>query len=109
MEFHGAGGTLYSTVDWDAVQDVRGIQVGQRTGAQPLPIPDDLWENARRDTVHNTYRDVFRQHDHMAREFITAIVEDTPTYPDFAEGARVQQLIDAAVTSSQSGGCWVEV
>jgi levoglucosan dehydrogenase len=109
MEFHGSGGTLYSTVDWDAVQEVRGISAGQRGGAQTLPIPDALWENVRRDTVHNTYRDVFRTQNHMAREFITAIAEDTPVYPDFAEGARVQQLIDAAVSSSKAGGCWVEV
>lgn len=109
MEFHGSGGTLYSTVDWDNVQNVRGISAGERDGAQDLPIPNDLWENARRDTVHNTYRDVFRQHEHMAREFITAIVEDKPVYPDFAEGARVQQLIDAAVSSAHAGGCRVSV
>ena len=109
MEFHGSGGTLYSSVDWDTVQEVRGISAGQRGGAQPLLIPDALWENARRDTVHNTYRDVFRRQNHMAREFITAIAEDKPVYPDFAEGARVQQLIDAAVTSAKAGGCWVEV
>jgi predicted dehydrogenase len=109
MEFHGSGGTLYSTVDWDTVQEVKGVSAGERTGAQPLPIPDDLWGSARRDTVHNTYRDIFRTQSHMAREFIDAIVEDTPVYPDFAEGARVQQLIDAAVASSKSGGCWVSV
>jgi predicted dehydrogenase len=109
MEFHGSGGTLYSTVDWDTVQEVKGVCAGNRGGAQTLPIPDELWGGARRDTVHNTYRDVFRTQSHMAREFIDAIVEDKPTDPDFAEGARVQQLIDAAVASSKSGGCWISV
>ncbi len=109
MEFHGSDGTLYSTVDWDALQNVRGVKAGERTGAQLLPIPDALWGNARRDTVHNTYRDVFRQQEHMAREFVRAVAEDKPVYPDFAEGVRVQQLIDAAVASAQSGSCWIEV
>jgi len=109
MEFHGSGGTLYSTVDWDSIQEVKGVRAGERTGAQPLLIPDNLWENVRRDTVHNTYRDVFRTRSHMAREFIDAIITDKPVYPDFAEGARVQQLIDAAVASSKSGGCWIAV
>ncbi len=109
MEFHGSDGTLYSTVDWDAVQEVRGVKAGARTGAKPLQIPDALWGNARRDTVHNTYRDVFRRQQHMAREFITAIADDRPIYPDFVEGARVQQLIDAAVASAQNGSCRVEI
>ena len=109
LELHGSDGTLYSTVDWDAVQDVRGVKAGQSGGARPLPVPDELWEGARRDTVHNTYRDVFRQQNHMAREFIIAIAEDKPVYPDFAEGARVQQLVDAAVASSRAGCCWIVV
>jgi len=108
MEFHGAAGTLYSVVDWDKIQEVSGIKAGEK-GKAVLPIPDAIWEGARRDTVHNTYRDVFRQQDHMTREFITAIVEDNDVYPDFAEGARVQELLEAAVQSAQNGCCWVEV
>lgn len=100
VELHGSHGTLYSTVDWDHTQSVRGVQ-GNETELKDLPIPDALWNGARRDTVHNTYRDVLRQQDNMAREFITAIVEDKPVYPDFAEGARVQ--------SANNGCCWVAV
>lgn len=109
LELHGSDGTLYSLIDWDTIQNVRGIRAGELGGAHILPVPDHLWDGARRDTVHNTYRDVFRQQNHMAREFITAIADDRPLYPDFAEGARVQQLIDAAVASSQASCCWVDV
>ena len=109
MEFHGSAGTLYTSVDWDAQQEVRGVKADQRTGLQPLPVPDALWEGARRDTVHNTYRDVFRTQNHMAREFVTAIAENKPVYPDFTEGARVQQLIDAALQSAREGCCWIDV
>src|SRR5207249_10965575 len=93
---------------WDNLQEIRGVKADRRSAPQLLPVPYTLWEGARRDTVHNTYRDVFREHDHMAREFITAIAEDKPVYPDFAEGARVQELIDAAVASAEAGSCWVE-
>jgi predicted dehydrogenase len=109
MDFHGSHGTLYSTVDWDAVQAVRGVKAGETGGPKDLPIPDSIWNGARRDSVHNTYRDVFRQQDNMAREFITAIAEDKPVYPDFEEGARVQQLIDACVASARAGCCWIDV
>jgi len=108
VELHGSDGTLYSTVDWDSVQEIRGVKAGVK-GPQALPIPDALWNGARRDTVHNTYRDVFRQQNTMAREFVTAIAEDRPVYPDFAEGARVQEVLDAAVRSANNSCCWVEV
>ncbi len=109
MDFHGSDGTLYSTVDWDTLQVVRGVKAGQTGGPRDLPIPDSNWNGARRDTVHNTYRDVFRQQDNMARAFITAIAENKPVYPDFNEGARVQQLIDACLASAHSSSCWVNV
>jgi predicted dehydrogenase len=109
MEFHGSDGTLYSLVDWDNIQQVRGLKAGEKTGLQELPIPDSIWQGARHDTVHNTYRDIFRQQDHMTRQFITAIAEDKPCFPDFAEGARVQTLVDAAIHSGQNHSCWVAV
>lgn len=109
MEFHGSGGTLYSLVDWDNVQQVRGIKAGEKGGLRDLPIPDSIWQGARHDTVHNTYRDVFREQNTMTREFITTIAEDKPCFPDFAEGARVQTLVDAAIQSAKNNCCWVEV
>ena len=63
----------------------------------------------RRDTVHNTYRDVFRETDSMTRGWITAIQEGRPARPDFADGLAVQRVLDAAVESSKSGGVHVPV
>lgn len=101
-DFHGSGGTLYVLNDWNTVQRVSGARDGE---GQPkeLPIPDHIWGNARRDTVHNTYRDVFRKQDHMTRGFVTAIAEDKPVTPTFHDGARIQQLIEAAVRSHKEG------
>lgn len=105
MEFHGSEGTLYHHIDWDTVQEIRGCRAGAKP--EPIAVPEAIWAGARRDTVHNTYKDVFREQNHMTREFITAIANDTPVAPDFDEGARVQALVDAALRSAKSG-CWVE-
>ena len=90
MEFHGAEGTLYNFIDWDTVQQVSGAREGE--GAlQNLPIPDRIWGNIRRDTVHNSYKDVFRENDFMTRGFIKAIINKQPIQPDFQDGAMIQR------------------
>ncbi len=102
MEFHGSEGTLYSHTDWDRVQQVSGARVGEGP-VRALEIPEHIWQGARRDTVHNTYRDVFRQRDFMARGFITAILEGRPASPDFADGLRVQRVLAAAELGAGEG------
>jgi len=102
MEFHGAAGTLYSFTDWDKTQQVRGARVGEGL-LRELPIPAHIWGGARRDTVHNTYRDMFRAEDFMLRAFINAIRDDRPLAPNLHDGARVQRLLSAASQSHASG------
>lgn len=99
-EFHGSDGTLYSFIDWDTIQQVRGARVGEGMIAE-LPIPDEIWGSARRDTVHNTYKDTFREQDVMARGWITSIVEDTEPEPSFAEGLYVQRVLEACLLSAK--------
>jgi len=43
---------------------------------------------------------------HMAclHDFLTHVAEDTPTAPDFADGARIHEVMDAAYRSSETGG-----
>ncbi|MCY3916885.1 MAG: Gfo/Idh/MocA family oxidoreductase [Chloroflexi bacterium] len=103
MEFHGAGGTLYSCTDWDKIQQVKGARVGEGM-IRELPIPEHIWGNARRDTVHNTYRDMFRSEDFMIRAFINGILNDTELTPNFRHGARIQRLLSAAVKSHETEG-----
>ena len=102
MEFHGSNGTLYSFTDWDKIQQVRGARVGEGM-IRDLPIPAHIWGDARRDTVHNTYRDIFRSEEYMIRGFINGIINDSPLTPDFRDGARIQRLISAAVESHETG------
>jgi predicted dehydrogenase len=102
MEFHGAGGTLYSFTDWDKTQSVSGARVGEGA-VRDLPIPDHIWGTARRDFVPDTYKDVFREHDFMARGFVSAIAEDTSAEPSFRDGARIQRYLQAALVSAGEG------
>ncbi len=100
MEFHGSGGTLYSFTDWDTIQQVRGAKVGEGM-LHDLPIPDAIWGKVRLDTVHNTYKDLFRVEDFMTRGFVNAILNDTAPSPDFNDGLRVQRYLQAALLSAQ--------
>ena len=102
MEFHGSEGTLYSFTDWDRIQQVKGARVGEGM-IHELPIPEHIWGDARRDSVHNTYRDMFRSEDFMIRGFINGIINDTQVAPNFKHGARIQRLLSAAVHSHETG------
>jgi predicted dehydrogenase len=104
LDLHGADGTLYAYNDWSTIQEVRVLRSGAVGPARTLEIPDDIWGTARRDRVHDTYRDVFRSSGAMIGEWIDAVRSGTPRSPDLAEGARVQQLLDLAVESASSDG-----
>ena len=101
MEFHGSDGTLYSFTDWDKIQQVKGARTGEGM-VRELPIPEHIWGDARRDTVHHTYKDMFRSEDFMIRGFINGILNNTDLVPNLKNGARIQRLISAAVTSHQT-------
>jgi len=107
LELHGSEGTLHSFTDWDTVQEVRGARIGEGP-VRPLEIPEAIWLGARRDSVHNTYRDVFRTQEVMARAFVTAIVEGRGVKPDFRDGAYIQRVIEAALLSHRQRR-WVEL
>lgn len=100
LDLHGTDGTIYSLNDWSTVQEVRGLVGGQPGPAAVLPIPDDIWGNARRDRVHDTYRDVFRTNRAMIGEWIDGIRDGHRVSPDLAEGARVQYLLELAARSA---------
>ena len=107
LELHGSAGTLHSYCDWDTRQEVHGARVGEGA-VKPLIIPDTAWQGARRDTVHHTYKDVFRQQDTMSRAFVSAVAQGQPVSPSFREGAYVQRLLDAALESHRTRA-WVDL
>lgn len=109
LDAHGSGGTLYATCDWDATQEVRALKAGERGPATPLEIPEHIWGDARRSSVHDTYRDIFRGEGAMIGDFVEGVRTHTPCDPDFSVGLRVQQLCDAAVASAATGGAMIAV
>lgn len=101
FDLFGSDGTLYAVNDWKSLQSVRGAKAGEEV--HELSIPDGIWGTARRDLVHNTYRDIFRGHDVLARGWLSAIRDDQPFEPDFATGAAVQRVIAACELSAAEG------
>ncbi|HLA42436.1 MAG TPA: Gfo/Idh/MocA family oxidoreductase [Aggregatilineales bacterium] len=108
MELYGSGGTLRSVTDWDTIQQVSGARDGEGAVTE-LEIPDHIWGGARRDYIPDTYTDIFHLQDHMVRQFITGVLEKTRQKPDFEDGARIQQVIDAALQSHLQNGCRIEI
>jgi predicted dehydrogenase len=102
IDLHGSGGSLHILNDWVHTQTIVGSQPGE-SETHPIEIPDRIWDGARRDPVHDTYRDVFRRQDTMQRAWVTAIAEGRPASPDFADGLAVQRVLDAADRSARQG------
>ena len=107
FDLHGDSGTLHARVDWASEQRITGARAGEKA-LHDLPIPDTIWQGVRRDTVHNTYRDVFRGQEAMARQWVTGIARGEPVRPDFADGAIIQRVLDAAKLSHATRR-WVAV
>ena len=104
LDLHGTDGTVYSLNDWSNVQEVRGLKANEPGPTKVMPIPDDIWGEARRDKVHDTYRDVFRTNRAMIGEWVDGVRSGQPVEPDLAEGARVQYLLDLAGQSAALDG-----
>ena len=102
FELHGDGGTLYLENDWVNRQQVRGARVGEG-GLRVMPIPEDIWAGARRDTVHNSYRDIFRAQGRMVGDFVRAVQAGRRVRPDIHDGLRIQLLLEAAKRSASEG------
>ncbi len=105
MDFHGSGGTLRQIIDWNERQQIMGGREGEQT-VKEIPIPDEVWGDLRRDDVIHTYKDVFRKEGRMVREFVDAVASGESCRPDFADGARIQLVIEAALRSAETGA-WV--
>ena len=102
MDLHGSAGTLRLVNDWITVQRVDGSREGE-PATHELPIPDELFAGARREVVHDTYRDVFREQDNMTRGFVSAVAKGEKASPDFSDGLAVQRLLEAASRSAREG------
>jgi predicted dehydrogenase len=99
---HGERGTLEVGLSLMNLE-VRGVREGE-TAFETLPIPDRLWGDADRANPLS----VFTRLPVGDRLFIDGILNGEEVAPDFAAGARVQAVIDAAIVSEQKRA-WVSL
>lgn len=104
-EVNGSEGTLVYLLDRP-----HEVQLGERGGAglRTVPVPDEFltWPGSPRDPRGGDPLVTFRYDQDV--EFVHAILEQRPCNPSFADGAKVQAVIDAALEAQRSRR-WVEV
>jgi predicted dehydrogenase len=100
---HGEAGTLEIDVHWDTGGVIRGIRHDEQL-FQTLPVPERLWGDIdRAKPFADQAPELFMKHAIGGRLFIDAILADRPGAPDFYDGLKTQEVIDAAVESHRSG------
>ena len=100
--FHGEAGTLEAQATY-AGEAIRGARAEAKE-FEALPVPDSFWGAADKSDSWS----VFDKQPVGVRLFIDAILDDRPVSPNFYDGLKVQEVIDAAV-ESQRKGAWVSL
>jgi predicted dehydrogenase len=95
---------VFTTGSWNTLQTGK---VGG-PGLETMEIPKEFWKlpGSPRDATQGDPLVTFRYD--QAWEFIEAIRQQRPCSPDFHDGARAQQVMDAAVRSAEIKA-WVEL
>lgn len=95
---------VFTTGSWNTLQTGKAGGPGLET----IEIPKEFWKlpNSPRDPGQGDPLVTFRYD--QAWEFIEAIRQQRPCSPDFHDGARAQQVMDAAVRSAEIKA-WVEL
>ncbi len=106
ITLHGKLGTLEADFEFAGAKggiELRGARHDQEH-IQPLQVPERILGK-----VDETNRlDPFVKQSVGPRLFIDAILEDRQVVPNFYEGLKVQEVIDAVIESDQQG-CWVSL
>jgi predicted dehydrogenase len=104
---HGDAGSVVSNFGLMSPLEVR-LSKGDE-GFQTLTIPDKYLEGLDiSQPIGTQMLSLFTQQPIACRLFIDAILKDQAIEPTFYEGWKVQQVIEAAITSHQSGR-WIDV
>jgi predicted dehydrogenase len=103
---HGAAGTLeveQILFGVEAGATMRGVRHNEERFGR-LTVPHELRENLDDDALFDPYA----KQAAGPRLFIDAILEDRSISPNFYDGFKVQEVIDAALESHRNG-CWVSL
>lgn len=104
-DFFGSEGSLYSTIDYAAGQEVRGVRVTDPPADQPplaqiIPFPPELVSTTEPDKL---FEDMLKRPDVMVHEWVNAILEKRSSSRPLEDGVAVQRVLDAALLSHQAG------
>ncbi len=81
--------------------EVRGARHDEEE-LQVLQIPDDLWTGLKRDEPFmSQYWEIFRRQSAGPRAFFDAIIGNGPASPNFYDGLKTQEVIDAALEAHE--------
>jgi predicted dehydrogenase len=106
VHLHGASGTLEAKHIFygsEAGVTIRGARHSEEQFSR-LTVPDKLLKNLDEGELFEPYT----KQSVGPRLFIDAVVEDLPISPNFYDGLKVQEVIDAAIESHRNG-CWVSL
>lgn len=106
VSLHGEAGTL--ELDWkvfgsEALVTLRGARSDENQ-FQIIPIPEEYLQGVASGAIFP----VFEKQLVGPRLFVDAILNDYLPSPNFYDGFKVQQVMDAAI-NSHATGCWVDV
>ena len=107
LALYGEGGTL----ELDLVDGNLALHGGRQDEErfQTLAIPDELWGAVDRSRSYiPRINEFFVKQPAVDRAFIDAIIEDRPVSPNFYDGYKVQEVIDAAIAAHEQG-CWISL
>jgi predicted dehydrogenase len=103
IQLYGEAGTL--EVNWSGLgAEIRGVK-SDGEHFEVLPVPDQLYGTVDRTHI---FPELFLTQSVGDRLFIDAILDDRPVAPNFYDGWKVQQVIDAAM-ASHAQRRWVAV
>lgn len=102
IRLYGQSGTLELDASW-AEETITGARQHEEQ-SQILPVPDNLWEGVdKTQGLTEKLMETFIKQPIADRQFIDAILEDQPVTPNFYDGYKTQQVIDAAIKSYEQG------
>jgi predicted dehydrogenase len=101
VKLYGEDGSLEIDVQYQGAQAGVTLYIARDPGEQyeQLQIPASYWGGVDRSDPFA----VFRQQSVGCRAFVDAILEDRQITPDFLDGYKAQQVIEAALQSGSSG------
>jgi predicted dehydrogenase len=101
IRLFGEAGTLEINYNYGGAEAGAIIQAARASDEafQTLTVPDAYWGDVSRSDPW----EVFDKHSAGSRLFVDAILEDRPVTPNFYDGYKAQQVIEAALESNRTG------